>query len=79
VGPATAPVGCPDAPAPSSAPNPRAAVVATLAGHVAALAAAGDLEGARVVHETLGKLLGAAGEASRVVDLETERRKRGGQ
>jgi hypothetical protein len=37
--------------------SPRAAAVATLAGEVAKLATAGDFEGARVLHETMGRLL----------------------
>jgi hypothetical protein len=47
---------------------------------MAGAAAAGDHEGARIVHEAIGKLLapapGGGGEGARVVDLAAEREKR---
>ncbi len=58
----------------------RAAAVGRLAGELASLAADGDLEGARAVHETIGRLLAPvarAGEGAArgavVVDLAAER------
>ncbi len=55
-----------------------------LAGELGALVTAGDLEGARAVHETIGRLLApvravehAAGAV--VVDLEAERGRRAGR
>lgn len=63
----------------------RAGVVARLAGELAALAAAGDLEGARVVQETIGRLLspvvrsGEDAAGAVVVDLEAERERRAGR
>lgn len=54
--------------------NPRAALVAALTAAVRDATAAGDLECARIAHEALGRLLGAAaGEPAPVVDL-AERR-----
>ena len=53
--------------------SPRAGVLATLAGELARLSAAGDLEGARVLHETIGRLLGTAGPGAAVVDLGAHR------
>jgi hypothetical protein len=47
----------PVGPAPEPAPNPRAALVAELALHVARLVAAGDVEGARVAGEAMMRLL----------------------
>jgi hypothetical protein len=52
-------------------------LAADLAGHMARLLAAGDVEGARITHETIGRLL--AGEPSSgavVLDLAAERRRR---
>jgi hypothetical protein len=57
--------------------SPRAAVLATLAGELARLSAAGDLEGARVLNETIGRLIGAAAPGTPVVDLGAERARRG--
>lgn len=58
----------------ASAVSPRAALFADLS---AAMGAAGDVEGARVVDGTIGRLLAAAhGPAADVIDLESERRKR---
>jgi integrase len=67
----------PEAPEPPR-PSPRAALAATLAGHVAELVAAGDLEAARLAAETLRRLLGDHGVAhGPVLDLEAERKRRG--
>lgn len=38
--------------------SPRAGVLATPAGELARLSAAGDLDGARILNETIGRLLG---------------------
>ena len=61
-------------------------MIGRLAGELAALVAAGDLEGARLVHETIGRLLVPSGRASTdasggavVVDLEAERERRNGR
>jgi hypothetical protein len=50
--------------------NPRAAALASLYTHAAALAAVGDLAGARALQSTITKLLGEEGGAGggRVVD-----------
>lgn len=61
----------------AESPTPRAALVADLARHVGELAAAGDLTAARVASEALRALLGAEGEAAVVVDLASERARRG--
>ena len=64
----------------ASVPNQgsaRAGVLATLAGELARLSAAGDLEGARVLNETIGRLLGSAAPGAAVVDLGAERARRG--
>jgi hypothetical protein len=64
-------------PAPTPVP-PRAALLAHLGAAVAAAVATGDLEGARVVHEAIGKLLALPSDgAAPVVDLDVERRRRG--
>ncbi len=48
-----------------------------LAAHVARLLAAGDLEGARIAHRAIGRLLAGPPEHSAaVVDLAEERRRR---
>jgi len=71
-----------NAPAPtlttSSQISPRASLAAELAAHVAKLLAAGDLEGARIAHEAMGRLLAAPqpGDGAHVVDLAEERRRR---
>ncbi len=59
-------------------PSPRAAAIAALYPHAAALALGGDLEGARLLHETIGRLLGdgVAVAGAEVLDLSSERRKR---
>jgi len=59
--------------------SPRAALAATLAGHVTELLAGGDLEGAKVASDALARLLGSTSGAGEVVDLEVERRRRGGR
>ena len=66
--------------------TPRAGAIARLAGELAALAAAGDLEGARLVQETIGRLLAPAARTSTdasggalVVDLDAERERRTGR
>lgn len=56
--------------------SPRAAAVADLTRHVAALSAAGDLAAARALHGAIGKLLEDGGDATKVLDLSEERRKR---
>ena len=55
--------------------NPRAAALASLFSHAAALAAAGDLAGARALHATISKLLGDddGGSRAAVVDLASRR------
>lgn len=59
----------------------RAEAVRRLAGELAALAAAGDLEGAAVLNEAMGRLLApptrrSAGSTATVIDLEAERVRR---
>ncbi|WP_231864356.1 hypothetical protein [Sorangium cellulosum] len=50
-----------------------------LAEGMRAALAAGDVEAARIAHETIGRLLGAPGaDAAGVVDLAAERARRGG-
>jgi hypothetical protein len=67
---------------PHTVPNPRAALLAHLAGDMAAALAAGDTEAARIAHEAVGRLLGApacAGDdvaGAVVVDLAAERTRR---
>jgi hypothetical protein len=66
------------APACDSTREPRAALVATLAATLAELVAAGDLDGARVVNEAIGKLLlaeraGAVSGAGDVIPLRRSR------
>lgn len=61
----------------ANSPSPRAAAVATLAAEFARLSAAGDLEGARILNETIGRLLGAAMPGAAVVNLGAERARRG--
>lgn len=59
----------------------RAAMVEHLFAGMRAALDAGDVEGARVAHEAIGRLLVAASAPSTVapvVDLATEREKRGG-
>jgi hypothetical protein len=62
----------------------RMSTVARLAGELASLAAAGDIEGVRLVHETIGRLVAPARSAEEgprgavVIDLEAERERRTG-
>ncbi|WP_437980856.1 hypothetical protein [Sorangium sp. So ce117] len=50
-----------------------------LADGMRAALAAGDVEAARIAHETIGRLLGAPGaDAGGVIDLAAERARRGG-
>ncbi|HTN84190.1 MAG TPA: hypothetical protein VL242_10905 [Sorangium sp.] len=50
-----------------------------LAEGMRAALAEGDLEAARIAHETIGRLLGAPGaDAGSVIDLAAERSRRGG-
>ena len=70
--------------APLSAPLVgRSGVMVRLAGELGALVTAGDLEGARAVHETIGRLLAPVRPVERpgavVVDLEAERERRAGR
>jgi hypothetical protein len=60
----------------NSGVNPRAAALAALYRHAAELALDNDVSGARVLHDAIGLLLGAAGEGAEVVDLASERAKR---
>lgn len=60
--------------------SPRAALVRLLGVFAGHLAAAGDVDAARVAHEALGRLLAsprAAGEGADVVGIESARRSRG--
>ena len=58
--------------------NPRGAAIAALYAHAATLAAAGDLAGARALHEAIGAMLGG-GAGGDVVDLAARRSKKGGR
>jgi len=51
--------------------------VQELGARLAELVASGDLEAARTVSDAIAKLLGAEGAAARVLDIGTERRRRG--
>ncbi|MCC6523360.1 MAG: hypothetical protein IT373_11910 [Polyangiaceae bacterium] len=55
----------------------RAGALGELYRRAGELAAAGDTEAARVLHEAAGRLLGAPRAGAPVVDLEAERRRRG--
>jgi hypothetical protein len=62
--------------------GPRAARIGRLAAEMAAAYAEGDVEGARAVHEAIGKILAApaaaqASDGAPVVDLARERERRG--
>lgn len=59
---------------PNSA-NPRSTLVAELSAHLAALVAAGDLEAARAVSDTIARLLGGTGVPASVVDLAHARKR----
>lgn len=54
-------------------------MIAALNVELGAALEAGDLEAARVAHETLGRLLGTDKPATPVADLNAERRRRGGK
>jgi hypothetical protein len=56
--------------------NARRAAIAALYEHAAALAVAGDLTAARVIHEAIGKLLDGGGGGGNVVDLNGRRPQR---
>ncbi len=59
----------------------RGDAIGRLAGMLATFATAGDLEGARTMHEAIGRLLGAVprrGDGAPVVDLEAARQRRAG-
>ncbi len=62
--------------------NPRAELIAHFFTAATRALDAGDMEGARIAHEAAGKLLAATASAEArgagVVDLERERRRRGG-
>ena len=66
-----------ESPVASSWPNenPRQRFVLALLRAVAELTAVGDLAGARVAHEALGKLLAEHPGSSNVADLEEERQR----
>jgi hypothetical protein len=62
--------------------GPRATRIGRLAAEMAAAYAEGDVEGARAVHEAIGRLLAApaaaqASDGAPVVDLARERERRG--
>jgi len=61
---------------PERTANPRADLASDLAGHVARLLAAGDVEGARVAGDAMMRLLAAAPDGAGVVDLAAERARR---
>jgi hypothetical protein len=64
-------------PYPRDTENPRTALLASLLKSAGDLAAAGDLEGARIAHAAAGELLAVGGEGGAVVDLAAERERRG--
>ena len=53
----------------SAASTPRAAAIGRLAADLAALATVGDVHGAHVLHEALGRLLAAEGVARTTVPI----------
>lgn len=53
-----------------------AGALATLAGELARLSAAGDLEGTRILNKTIGRLLDSAAPGAAVVDLGAGRARR---
>lgn len=59
-------------------PNPRAALLTSLAEHLPVLAHVGDIEAVRVASDAIGRLLGLSATGSCVVDLAVARRKRPG-
>ena len=81
-----APLGCTRGAAPLAPPpgglSARDALLVALSGAMFGARAAGDVEGARVVCEVIGRLLAAAvqpseGTAAPVVDVACERERRG--
>ncbi|WP_437961337.1 hypothetical protein WME76_17980 [Sorangium sp. So ce119] len=59
--------------------DPRTVLLGQLAEGMRAALAAGDVEAARIAHETIGRLLGAPGaDAAAVIDLAAKRSRRGG-
>ncbi|WP_437277514.1 hypothetical protein WME90_40705 [Sorangium sp. So ce375] len=59
--------------------DPRTVLLGQLAEGMRAALAAGDVEAARIAHETIGRLLGAPrADAAGVIDLAAERSRRGG-
>ncbi len=60
----------------TAAPNPRAAAITSMYENAAALAAAGDLAGARVLHEAIGRMLGSDVGGAPVVELATRRERK---
>ena len=61
------------------APDGRSEAIGRLAGMLATFAAQGDTEGARAMHDAIGRLLGTVagrGEGATVVDLEAVRQAR---
>jgi hypothetical protein len=58
-------------------PGAREALLVALSGAMFGARAAGDVEGARVVYEAIGRLLAAPMQPSEVVDLARERERRG--
>ncbi|XXT25329.1 hypothetical protein WME94_27750 [Sorangium sp. So ce429] len=59
--------------------DPRTVLLSQLAEGMRAALAAGDVEAARIAHETIGRLLGAPeADAAGVIDLAAERARRGG-
>ena len=61
---------------PGDGTGARGQTVAVLVEQLRALAEAGDLEAARVVHDAIGRLLGATGNAASVVDLSAARERK---
>lgn len=55
----------------------RGTVLRSLLAHASTLVAAGDIEGAKVLHEAIGRMLGTSADGGQVVDLAARRQKRG--
>lgn len=65
-------------PVAQASPDVRASLLCALADGMSATLAAGDVEAARIAHETIGRLLGAPGTgAAGIIDLAAERDRRG--
>jgi len=56
--------------------TPRDRMISSLLAELHEAVEVGDTEAARVAHEAIGRLLGAAGSPAPVADLAAERRKR---